>query len=425
MGRPIAIVSRLIRSGTFVFLAVLALHGMASREAPIVTGDTKVFTLMADQIVVEGWSVVLDREFLITPKWTRLLYVAIIIGARAIAPDQWPLLLVIVNLVCSATLAVLIVRLTLRVTGSAAAGYAALLFYAGAFEIVFWVRYVLSDTPFSLLAFLPFYILVWAITDPAIQPRFAAAAAATAAFVSLFVRPTALAMIPLVAIGAVWLTAIRAPATAERWRPAVRVFAALLLAFMAFVVLIHAALMQRPDRWPFPLMKKQIAVMAHRASTGEVVVSRPATFHAPPESMADYAAIDAARFVRFFQYVAYGYSRGHNLVNALYFTPLYALALLALSGARGETDSRRAVILLAASWVVVYAWFHAVTILDFNWRYRLPVMPHLIVLAAIGVDGLGRFIVRWKERRSPAAAAFPGHEIQTGSSVIAVAPPGR
>jgi len=39
-------------------------------------------------------------------------------------------------------------------------------------------------------------------------------------------------------------------------------------------------------------------------------------------------------------------------------------------------------------WIGVFALFHALTVLDFDWRYRTPLMPHLIVLAACGADVL-------------------------------------
>jgi hypothetical protein len=48
------------------------------------------------------------------------------------------------------------------------------------------------------------------------------------------------------------------------------------------------------------------------------------------------------------------------------------------------------VFLAAAGAVLAYAVFHGLVQVDFDWRYRLPVIPHLILLAAGGIAVLGR-----------------------------------
>jgi hypothetical protein len=78
----------------------------------------------------------------------------------------------------------------------------------------------------------------------------------------------------------------------------------------------------------------------------------------------------------------------HNAVNAAVFVPLYLLAAVALLNAFSARSrlprAAREVAVLAALYVGAVALFQALTLVDFDWRYRLPAAPALIVLAALG-----------------------------------------
>lgn len=73
----------------------------------------------------------------------------------------------------------------------------------------------------------------------------------------------------------------------------------------------------------------------------------------------------------------------HKVINILIFIPLY---LFALSGTiesfKNESKSKVKFLLLI---VVFYNVFHALTEVDFDWRYRVPILPVLIILASYGI----------------------------------------
>jgi hypothetical protein len=77
-----------------------------------------------------------------------------------------------------------------------------------------------------------------------------------------------------------------------------------------------------------------------------------------------------------------------------FFLPCYSLAAwLALALWRGRTAfgaSERKVFLAAFGALFSYALFHGLVQVDFDWRYRVPVLPHLILLAAGGLADLVR-----------------------------------
>ena len=186
-----------------------------------------------------------------------------------------------------------------------------------------------------------------------------------------------------------WLLVSRRNAAARR---------ALWITFGAGVLvglLAHAWIFQDVRRWPFFFSRAKLTEYAEREHHGEVVYDRPETYHRPPVTMADHVAIEVDRFFRFFQATSSTYSRRHNLVAGVYYTPLYLLALFGIIDAfRGGDDVRRRAVHATLLWIVSVAAFSAMTILDFDFRYRLPLMPQIILLAALGFDAsLRRFAV--------------------------------
>ena len=126
---------------------------------------------------------------------------------------------------------------------------------------------------------------------------------------------------------------------------------------------------------------------------GEVIHLRPDTYLTPPDSIADYLVLSATRFVYFFSFVVpQGFSMVHHLIVAMFYIPTYALALLGIYGlvkrkagldARGEK-----IMIITLAVILTFAFFHAHTEVDSDWRYRLPIAPYLILTQAVGVATL-------------------------------------
>jgi len=128
---------------------------------------------------------------------------------------------------------------------------------------------------------------------------------------------------------------------------------------------------------------------------GIVVNNRPYTYHKMPVSVIDYVLIIADKFLHFFAVFTRDYSLKHKIFNYLFFLPTYGLSLITLY----EIFRRKSKLspeewnltFLSVIFVIIFALFHSITILDYDWRYRLPCMPPLIVLAGIGSMQLRRY----------------------------------
>ena len=311
------------------------------------------------------------------------LFATLLALLRLAFGGEWANALVAVNFAAHVALGLLIVRLAVRLTGSGVAGWGALLLFLGCFDLLMWVPLVLSDATFVFVAFSIFTLAAARILDKA-RSWLAVVAPAAA---GIFYRPTGMVLIPDLA----WAFYLSRTKTGK-----VRLWpvAAILAGSTAAGLLAFAWLMQDPGRWPLDSLSAPFHAVAQEYARGEVVSARPETYHSPPRALLDFVLIPADRFVHFFAIGAASFSAGHWLVQLAFFLPCYALAgWLAAVLWLGRTAfgaAERKVFLAAFGAVLSYAVFHALVQVDFDWRYRTPILPHLILLAAGGLADLTR-----------------------------------
>jgi hypothetical protein len=302
---------------------------------------------------------------------------------RLLFGSGWAAALVVLNFVAHVALGLLIVRLAERLTKSGLAAWGALCLYLICLDLLIWVPFVLSDSTFVLIAFIIFTLAAARILGDARGWLKVLAPAAA----GIFYRPTGMVLIPDLA----W--AIYLAKTGGRTIPRGPVLA-VLAAVLVAASLVFAWLMQDPARWPFDSLSAPFRNVAADYALGEVVSARLETYHEPPAALTDFMLISADRFVHFFAIGAVGYSASHWLAELVFFLPCYGLAgWLAVALWRGRTAfaaPERKVFLAAFGALLSYAVFHAFVQVDFDWRYRVPVLPHLILLAAGGLADLVR-----------------------------------
>jgi hypothetical protein len=141
-------------------------------------------------------------------------------------------------------------------------------------------------------------------------------------------------------------------------------------------VFLHALLMLQDT--PAPVFEVWIGRMRTAYAEGVVVFDRPETFLPAARSVPDVVRLTLVKLGYFFAPVLPGYSRSHVLINLAFFGSAYALAALAIARAA----HRRAVLFLLI-YIASVSLFHAMQEIDFDHRYRLPVLPALLLLSAM------------------------------------------
>jgi hypothetical protein len=370
-----------------VFLLILVLHGAYVLWTGVrISPDSHVYDFWSGRLIATGFDYgrLLGEVRTSYPAILYALFVTLVAGLKMLFGSGWTLALVALNVVAHAALGAMLVRLIARIVAGPVAAWAGLLLYLASFDLLQWVPFVLSDTSFLLLIFAIFTMAATRILAGRGKwlPVFGAAAAA------IFYRPTGIVLLPDLA-WALYLARSKGTRIART-----KVFAFLCAATLAGA-LLFAWIVQHPPVWDGTI-GWTLRETSHFYALGEVVHDRPETAHAPPTALISYLAIIADRFVHFFAPTASAFGPAHSLAQWLFFLPCYALGLwfvfLLLRGRTALPPPARDVCFAALGAVFAYASVHALLQVDYDWRYRLPVLPHMILLAAAGASELARRI---------------------------------
>jgi 4-amino-4-deoxy-L-arabinose transferase-like glycosyltransferase len=376
-----ALLRRSVRSSIVVFILVAALFAITTRGHLRRSFDSVTYLSLADaaqQGKVSTFTTSTQANF------TIVLFPALIAFIRKAAPLHWEAILLAINTICAAVTAVFLMKLVRAVTDSTAAAVAALLFYVCAHDIFVWIGWLLTDHIYTMLSVIVFALLVRGIANSKTDNLSRSLKMYAALALAVITRPVGFVLLPLTVVMQ-WVFVKRDTKVNRR-----AVWILFVSGFIAAIV-VHAYFFQDMRRWPSDFMRPKLQEYADREQSGEVVWGHTETFHAPPVSFGDHVSIEADRFVRFFQVTSERNSRGHNLYSILYYLLLYALALFGIATAlRGDDRRRSAVVHVTLLWILTAAALSAVSILDYDWRYRLPLMPQMILLAAIGTEAAVR-----------------------------------
>ena len=365
-------------------IAVLIVHGcVVLRSGVSLPPDSVAFSLRADLLIANHFNfAAASRASGVhnVPSEMYMLFTTLLALAKLVAGVRWPTIFVVANLCFDALTAAILVKLVRLVTRSTAAAVLAIVVWLLCYDVVTWVRMPLTDVPFLVVSFAAFASVVAPYLAGGKPTRKNIIASVVLTVISVLLRP----------VGFLWLILMVTASLvmSGRLRRRSLIASALLVAAAAFVA--HTFVVRNPESWTIDTLARSVRWDAKSYRLGEVIKGRPETFHAPPSTAVDYAAITADRFVHFFAPMAATFSRGHKIAGVAFYAPLYLLAIAAVIAAARRKGTTADVVILSAVVVLTVAFWHSLVVIDYDWRYRLPILPHLIFLAACAVPLLSR-----------------------------------
>ena len=318
-------------------------------------------------------------------------YLHLVAFCRLAFGAHWAGAVVATQVLLVALVGLQVVRLTDRVTGLPAAAWAAFGLYALAAEIGIWPSYVLSDVLFMWLSFSLFEVVARAFLRHPRAGSWRLWVCGLALLASAVVtRPVGVVLLPWMAVAAyLW----RRRDDDEGWsRPPSLARPAWGAAVLLVVGSVGYAYLLRRDATAAGATPSLLGYYARLYAEGVIITNRPLMYVRPPDSLAGYVAISGTRLAHFFNFLPGEFSAAHRIANAAFYAPAYALALVGvLAQAHAATalpPVRRTLVLGSVALIAGIALLHAHTEIDYDWRYRLPVLPHLVLLAGVGVATL-------------------------------------
>jgi hypothetical protein len=386
---------------SLIFPLIIALvHGVYAYffVGPIMSPDSRTYHDYANQIILSNFNIfaIFERQERSAIFILYIGYPYIVAICKALFDESWLKALLGFNVLLNVFFGCLLYRLIRLSTKSHLASLIMMLIFLLSFEWFQWMPYILTDFSFSVLGFSIFYMLyksglsqkgtraglkIWIII-------------LVLCLAALFYRPVA---IPLFAITVLVVILTRIHCVKSRIQILKRV------TFLLGICIILATIVQTAvvkqlvqDDVSLPSMG-QVITQFYR--DGVVISDRPLTYHAPPESYVDYLLISLDRLVRFFDFTAATYSFKHQLFNALFFVPLYFFALMTVyrlfQNETPWTAEKLWLGWLSLYFITFFAVFHSLTQLDYDWRYRLPCFPQIMILACLGAEDV---LANFKER---------------------------
>ncbi|MBV0913455.1 hypothetical protein [Anianabacter salinae] len=289
----------------------------------------------------------------------------------------WSTALIVLNLIALATAALAVSRTIAGLQVPSPFVLLSVIAVAGLYDVVQWAPYALSDPVFIAAVTVCACI---AGTSGSWRGQHLAAFAA-AAVVGVAWRPTGVVLLGYLLVLPLVLPRLSSPSPRVR---RMTLGAMILLSVVAFA--IFAAVMQDITLLPDQARPFMESMVKHYYDAGEVVYDRPATYHSPPSGYLDYLLLVFDRWLHFFWVTAEGHSVAHVVYGLAVRAPIMVLAALAvtrLASARPieRDDAHLIASVLCLVWVFSSA--HGMLQVDYDWRYRAPVMPSMACLALL------------------------------------------
>jgi hypothetical protein len=361
-------------------LAALLYAIVILRSGARLSPDSVSYSRWADALISLHFNIhsFLTTQQFVVPLSLYILWILIIASSKVLLGTLWPDGIVGLNWLSATIMIYAVAVISARATKSSLIGVGSAVALLFASDILVMLPFVLSDIIFMAIStgVLLAGLLIVSETE---HVRATVVTGTVLVLAASVFRPTS------APLGVYWivclLLAARRPARAvEAWR-IVGVLGGLGLMMVAF----WAVLMAEPSRWPATAGAAWIQQLSGEAHHGVVVFGRPETYLKPPSTAAAFTVLTLTKFTYYFAPWLTQYSGLHKGLNAVFFLPVYLLSLVAIF-----RSNRWRLTTMLVLYIGAFALFHATQQIDFDHRYRLPILPALTVLAALGLNFLYR-----------------------------------
>jgi hypothetical protein len=256
-------------------------------------------------------------------------------------------------------------------------------------DFMFWPHYLLTDTLFAFLLMALVWWLVFMLTRvhaSALQRAWQSAVAIMLLGLVALGRPTSLPYVLAIA-GFAAVLALRL----DRLRPWQLLLS--LAMGVGVVALIYGVLIAIYVETDWMGRSRELSFIARFAGNGMIVWDRPETAITHAGGWLGYAQVFLVRVATFWSPYASSFSTVHLLANGA-ITLVFLAAVLGwvCSGRLLERVAGRAVLLILLI-AVAASCFHGLLFIDYDWRYRFPVVAPMLLLSMLLLDRWGRRLV--------------------------------
>lgn len=380
--------------GWTVLVAVLLL--LLIRHWPLgpkFASDFRSFDVWSDYMIEDGFRI--DDWFARFSRPERLYLVPMTLMAflKVSVGETWQYVWFWLNLLCTG-LAVLMLcsaARMLKVSWLAIAAILPVLLVSA--DFMYWPHYLLTDSLYAFLIMAGVWWSVFMLTrvDASLLQRGVQIGVAVVLLILvLFGRPTSLTY--TLAFLVFFLALALRVDRLRPWQQALGFVVVFSLLTIGYATLIHV---YTNTDWMGRSL--EIGFLARFATEGMIVWDRPDMAITHAGDWLGFAQVYVVRFVTYWSPYASTFSIAHLLANTA-ITLVFAATVLTwlLLGRTLSPDASRAV-LLTLLIAFAGAAFHGMLFIDYDWRYRFPVIAPLLLFAMVMLNHAGQILLppRW------------------------------
>ena len=242
-------------------------------------------------------------------------------------------------------------------------------------DLLVWPRYILTDTIFAFSIMMALYIIIKVIVE---KKNFYVLTSFIIIFISL-TRPTSFPFILSILLFIFLLK------SKLKFDPKlISTYLIILIIFIPFLLLIAFLLMST-----YLSESSQAEFLINMVQQGMIIHDRPETWVSPPNELRDIFYIYFMRFVYFFTPYIKSFSNIHNILNFFQcFFIILSIFIWILFGKKNYQINKSITFILLIS--ISCAAFHSFTLIDYDFRYRFPIIMPLIVIFPLSIEILLR-----------------------------------
>ncbi len=343
--------------------------------------DSYTYIAWADRLIELrfNWAAYLSWNDFEVPAWFYLVPVTVFALLRIAMAEAWVQGLLWVNLVCVCFSLLALWRCARLLGATHWALVMGMLSLAVSADMLLWPHYMLSDTMYAALVMAAVWHTVHLVVARQRHGWRLMVALLPWAVLAIFSRPAAPAFV------AALLSVPMLVWSASRWcRSGKAMLLTLACAALALPVAYAFCILVLPDIWPALSASRGFQMALAHVNEGGVIHHRPETYIGAPHGLGGVMQLYLLRLASFFSPYAAGFSKLHLAINALQ----GALLLIGLAGAVwrfGDISAeKRAAVLFLLTVSGCTAGYHSAILIDYDWRYRFPVVVPLSVVAVLG-----------------------------------------
>jgi len=239
-------------------------------------------------------------------------------------------------------------------------------------DLLTWPRYILSEMNYVFLVILSIYI----ITKGLVENKFNYFLLFLITFFMLITRPSSISVILVIIFFIIILK--------SQFKIKPKNLLAYLLILFISVPLLFSLLYYFLEINFYENTKLNWWLLS-KVKTGMIIHDRPETWVDTPENFHDVVYIYFLRLINFFNPYAVNFSIIHIVLNSIQtFLIFLSLIFWSLFGGHAKYQDKLFFFVILLSFSV--ASFHSFTLIDYDWRYRFPIILPLIMLFPISLE---------------------------------------